>query len=461
LPQFDGSTPKLWQLRCEEYFSRWNTPERYKASTASSSFTGAAAQWLESFLTKSPHPSWSEFSQAVQARFCRNQHQILVRRMFHICQTATIYDYVQRFSDLLDKISAFEAHPDPVYYLTRFLDGLKPAVRVLVAIQQPKDLDTAFTLALLYEELGDGYSAGSGLSSVTHTRSRQQAVPPPPPQPPAKWISKSVEEKKAAESSRSMGDDRWNSLKLYRRSKGLCYTCGEKWGREHQCSKTIQLHVVQEMLDCWKSETEEDNSETDDDNLMLLSAVAEGVTKSSSKAMKLRVVIQGKSFLFLIDSGSSACFIDRKVAEKIQGHTSVSDVLRVKVAGGGILTSSAQLPSLLWSARGHEFSDNFRILPLSSYDGILGLDWLAKHSPMLTHWGEQWIALPSQGEYIVLHGEEASGTFPSILELHVLSDDSVGSGQQEQSPGIQQLLDQFAQVFATPTELPPRRQYDH
>jgi len=151
---------------------------------------------------------------------------------------------VQRFYDLLDKISAFEAHPDPVYYLTRFLDGLKPAVRVLVAIQQPKDLDTTFTLALLYEELGDGYSAGSGLSSVNHTRSRHQGIPPPPPQPPAKWISKFVEEKKAAESSRSMGDDRWNSLKLYRRSRGLCYTCGEKWGREHQCSKTIQLHVV-------------------------------------------------------------------------------------------------------------------------------------------------------------------------------------------------------------------------
>jgi len=69
------------------------------------------------------------------------------------------------------------------------------------------------------------------------------------------------------------------------------------------------------MLDCWKSETDEDNSETDEDNLMLLSAAAVGATKSSSKSMKLRVVIQGKSFLFLIDSGSSTCFIDQKVAE--------------------------------------------------------------------------------------------------------------------------------------------------
>jgi hypothetical protein len=26
LPQFDGSNPKLWQRRCEEYFHQWNTP---------------------------------------------------------------------------------------------------------------------------------------------------------------------------------------------------------------------------------------------------------------------------------------------------------------------------------------------------------------------------------------------------------------------------------------------------
>uniref|UniRef100_A0ACD5WIN7 Uncharacterized protein n=1 Tax=Avena sativa TaxID=4498 RepID=A0ACD5WIN7_AVESA len=239
LPQFDGSTPKLWQHRCEEYFSCWNTPEQYKASYASSLFVGDAATWLESFLPKSPHPTWIEFSSAVQTRFCRNQHQILVRRMFHICQTTTVQDYVERFTQLLDQISAFETQPDPIHYLTRFLDGLKPAVRVLVAIQRPMDLDTAYSLALLYEELGDGSTPMNSQYSSSHTTRRLQSVPLPPPQPPAKWISKSVEERKAAESSRNISDEKWTNLKAYRRSKGLCFTCGEKWGREHQCKNTI------------------------------------------------------------------------------------------------------------------------------------------------------------------------------------------------------------------------------
>jgi hypothetical protein len=115
-----------------------------------------AATWLESYLNMTPHPGWADFVAAVMARFGRNQHQILVRRMFHISQTLTVEDYVRRFTQLVDKIVVYESRPDPVHYVTKFLDGLKPTVRVLVEIQQPATLDAAYTLALLYEELGDG-----------------------------------------------------------------------------------------------------------------------------------------------------------------------------------------------------------------------------------------------------------------------------------------------------------------
>jgi hypothetical protein len=76
------------------------------------------------------------------------------------------------FAQLVDQIIAY-SRPDPVHYTTRFLDGLKPAVRVLVAIQQPPD--TAYSLALLYEELGDdtsslNYQALPMLFVVSHPR---------------------------------------------------------------------------------------------------------------------------------------------------------------------------------------------------------------------------------------------------------------------------------------------------
>jgi hypothetical protein len=156
LPQFDGANPKLWQRRCEEYFKRWQSPAHLWVSYSSSLFVADAATWLESYLQQNPQALWSEFVAAVIARFGRNQHQILVRRLFHISQTSTVEDYVYRFAQLVDQIAAYETRPDPLHYTTRFLDGLKPAVRALVAIQQPCNLDAAYSLALLYEELGDG-----------------------------------------------------------------------------------------------------------------------------------------------------------------------------------------------------------------------------------------------------------------------------------------------------------------
>jgi hypothetical protein len=80
-----------------------------------------------------------------------NQHQVLLRRLLHISQTSTVADYVRRFSALVDQISANSSQSDPLDHLTKFLDGLRPAVRVLVAIQQPADLGSAYSLALLYE----------------------------------------------------------------------------------------------------------------------------------------------------------------------------------------------------------------------------------------------------------------------------------------------------------------------
>ena len=151
LPQFEGPNPKLWQRRCEEYFRRWGMPMELWVSYASSQFTGAAAIWLEAFPTKKPQETWEEFVAAVQGRFMRNQHRVLLRRLFHISQTGTVEDYVRRFTDLIDQIAAFDPHPDPLNHLTRFLDGLKPTVRILVAIQQPEMLDSAYTMALLYE----------------------------------------------------------------------------------------------------------------------------------------------------------------------------------------------------------------------------------------------------------------------------------------------------------------------
>jgi hypothetical protein len=247
----------------------------------------------------------------------------------------------------MDQISAYESRPDPVHYTTRFLDGLKPTVCVLVAIQQPPDLDTEYSLALLYEELGDGVTLLNSTPMIAVSSRRAQAAPSPVslPTPPAKWVSRSVEEKKLQEQSRQSPEDKWAHLKAYRRSKGLCFVCGEKWSCGHQCKQTIQLHVVQEMLEYLQDPDDSDAEGPEGEqvntqpvqHLMALSAAAQNTTVQAPRTMQLLVQIQGQQFLFLVDSGSSSCFLDAGKAAILAGLEQLSHPIPVRVAEGAVL----------------------------------------------------------------------------------------------------------------------------
>lgn len=135
----------------------------------------------------------------------------------------------------------------------------------------------------------------------------------------------------------------------------------------------------------------------------MLSAASLDTNVEAPKTMQIQVEVQGKLLLFLLDSGSSACFIDQKHVGTLNGKELLPLPVKVQVAGGAILDSEEYFPALRWSTAGVVFSDPFRILSLGSYDGIIGLDWLAKHSPMLTHWAHGWLSLQYEGKPVVLH----------------------------------------------------------
>jgi len=56
-------------------------------------------------------------------------------------------------------------------------------------------------------------------------------------------------------------EDRLNTLRSYRRARGLSIHCGEKWSRDHRCSESIQLHVLQEFWDICHNEASSDDSQ--------------------------------------------------------------------------------------------------------------------------------------------------------------------------------------------------------
>lgn len=70
-----------------------------------------------------------------------------MRKLYKLVQTGLVEEYVHQFAELIDQLAAYEEKQDVLHYVTKFIDGWKPAVRVLVAVQSPQDLETAYIIA--------------------------------------------------------------------------------------------------------------------------------------------------------------------------------------------------------------------------------------------------------------------------------------------------------------------------
>jgi hypothetical protein len=158
-----------------------------------------------------------------------------------------VTEYVDQFSILIDQLVAYEAEANPLYYATRFVDGLKEEIRAIVMIQRPSTLDTACALALVQEKVMDlGKKKESRLFSRTTSRSSYHWLGPPKYDKPLH--QQPSEEKQLGEVPKTDStDEKLKALKQYRRARGLCDRCAENWVYDHKCAPTIQLHVMQEL----------------------------------------------------------------------------------------------------------------------------------------------------------------------------------------------------------------------
>lgn len=185
-------------------------------------------------------------------RFGCDQHEVLIRKLLHIKQSGSITEYIDQFAQLVDQLSAYENRADPLYYAVCFVDGLRHDVRTTVLGQRPPDLDTAFALAQLQDVITEPWRKTQAKPEF-HSSARQPTrYPlPPPPQTSDKQQSQvgSVDKKSGESSHAQSAEEKWAALRAYRRARGLCDRCAEKHVCGHRCSPTVQLHVLQQVLE--------------------------------------------------------------------------------------------------------------------------------------------------------------------------------------------------------------------
>lgn len=134
--------------------------------------------------------SWEEFCALVYDQFGCNEFTVLLRQLFHLRQTYSVSEYTTKFNETMHALLAHSTTWDPALFPSRYVDGLKDEIRVVVIVHNPKDLDTVVSLAYLQEEAleitkrREPRQADSGQNACTHLRGAMP-LPPPPGRPPS------------------------------------------------------------------------------------------------------------------------------------------------------------------------------------------------------------------------------------------------------------------------------------
>lgn len=168
------------------------------------------------------------------AKCDKDQYQRQLKALETLRQTGSVVDYQAQFEKLAHGILLYNPSYD-VYFITRFLAGLKEEIRAPIALQRPRDVDTTSALGLLQkEELVAAKNKPFGRAFLKGAN---------------KAPDKLGMEKQAMKFQKPDADDKLATLKQYHCKNGLCFKCGGKWGPTHSCTEHVPLHVLEELWD--------------------------------------------------------------------------------------------------------------------------------------------------------------------------------------------------------------------
>ncbi|XP_019462912.1 PREDICTED: uncharacterized protein LOC109361830 [Lupinus angustifolius] len=446
-PRFAGENVKEWVYKCETYFMIDDTPEEVKVKLAIMHFEGKALKRHHAYVKSSwtnSLPSWNEYVNILVERFgdlCDDPMADLMK----LRHKGTINDYHEEFDAIITRLDL-----PTEYTLSCFLGGLRNDIQMMVRMFQPPTVRKGFALAKLYE-----YASGSGSKIEFPSKSKSGLLN-------KLLINTKPATSVEAENSNSRPRFTKNLSPTFmneRRAKGLCYFCDEPYSTEHGLShKTLHIH----LLEVEDSEEEGKEAHADD---------GKGVGQFEAAQISVNALTGIANFRTMRVTGRVGCRIEE------------INPLLVTVADGTKVKISYVVRNFTWTLQHTTFTSDVMLIPLGCCDVVLGIEWLVTLGDIIWNFDKLSMEFSVQGRRHVLRGASQLGCktvknqqFGKILHQGVhLSMIQVGEeewfllhsltthAEQTAIPSsIEPILQQYADVFSSPTQLPPIRvDHDH
>lgn len=229
-----------------------------------------------------------------------------------------------------------------------------------------------------------------------------------------------------------------------RRTKGLCYSCPERYRVGHKCKRRhIFLIEVGEKEVTGTQIEQGQGTEAETEELTEISLHAISGTLGNS-TMKVEGEVNNKRLQLLIDSGSTHNFLDESMTDKLGCRTEQVALMKVLVANDSEICSRNFVKLTMKFVRVEELCEL-----KSNRGGSIQLTYLDKMTKLLSKKMElasiQLCSLSLQ---------------PSMDDHPFLFSASIGDNEED-CKELTELLACYEDVFKEPQGLPPTRTVDH
>ncbi|XP_076942382.1 uncharacterized protein LOC143612235 [Bidens hawaiensis] len=424
--------------------------------------------------------SWFD---AITNRFSPDMFEDAMEEIASIAHTDELNECCNKFNRLLNKVSITESQAASL-----FLKGLKEEVKGPVKLFKPRTLHEAYRLARTQNvnnaRLRLTQSSYNSKGSTFYSRSYNEPakVLPPTnahklpllPAPPVRKALPAL----APLSSVNINPKRLSSKELeLKRSKGECFWCTEKFVPGHKCARN-QLYLIEVDDEGFMA----DELQEEHEPVISINAL---LGLHSYSTMKVQGSVGTRRLYILIDSGSTHNFVDIRVAKKLQCVVKDVKPLTISVADGKQMVCSQVFSHFQWCMNGKWFTAEVFLIPLQNYDMILEVQWLMHLNDILWNFKNMIMSFTIDGTVCELKGVENNKVSVCSLEkmdtllqkqscvmssqlfslqLAAIDNESHYESQilhSETIVSLQQLLQEYDDVFQTPKTLPPPRVFDH
>jgi hypothetical protein len=434
-----------------------------------------ALNWFVWWEEQTASRTWDEFKLSLIRRFQPGIIQNPLGPLLNLKQKGTVMEFREQFEALVAPIRREER----VMLDSIFLNGLKEEIQAELKLYDCRDLAEIMDRALLLEEKNDALmKRGAGGKEKGEWKDRGGTVKFRDP-------GDFGGAKRDSDRRVVVGGDKFKGKRLSsaeleeRHKKGLCFKCGDKWGRDHTCKFK---HMSLRLCD-WNSEEEKERMEEEEigeeepvaelKNLQLSLHSREGFT--SNKSFKVLVRVGERQVRTLIDSGATSNFITSGLVKELKLPVVDTPTYVIEVGNGEKVRNNGVCEGLQFNIQGVEFKQHFFIMELSGSEMVLGMDWLASLGNIEANFSNLCLKCELDGKKYTIQGDPAmcnsQATWKTMIKA--LSDEGMGFYIHTVSGGTTEaveggdmsewgkVISEFAAVFNMPSGLPPIREHDH